>query len=247
MSLEFDGYDPERVVISAASSINNIFSGGGSVCGWVYVDSRSFDINPILTKGQVDGDDFLATHAWTFSCGLDVGYDHISFNHKFSSSSAFWYGDDTISEDTWYHLAVTYNKGSTGNDPELYVDGVSQSVSENIGPVGTADDDSSYDAWLGSANVEFDSSNVIDGTLSDIRMYNRILSAAEIQTIYNCMGHDTIVDGLVARWLMNEASPGTGASGSGVVKDCGPFGNHGTPNDSPLYRADRLSFRRRVA
>jgi hypothetical protein len=83
------------------------------------------------------------------------------------------------------------------------------------------------------------------GTLDDIRIYNRALSAAEIQTIHASNGHDGIVQGLVGRWLLNELSPGTAATAAGSIIDHSGRGNHGTPYGGPIYRGSELSFGRR--
>lgn len=63
--------------------------------------------------------------------------------------------------------------------------------------------------------------NPFNGDLHDIRIYNRVLSASEILTIYNSRGKDSIVYGLVDRWTCDEGVNGSTLSGSGTVKDRG--------------------------
>jgi len=46
-----------------------------------------------------------------------------------------------------------------------------------------------------------------DGRATDLRVYNRVLSDAEIATIYQSRGHDNIVSGLVAKYQLTEAPP----------------------------------------
>ena len=82
------------------------------------------------------------------------------------------------------------------------------------------------------------------GKLDDCRFYNRIISLAEVQTIYTCRGHDNITYGLTNRWIMNEKNDGETASGTGAVKDI--IGNNNmTPVNSPIYADSVLNFRRR--
>src|SRR5689334_6561894 len=41
------------------------------------------------------------------------------------------------SNNTWHHYLITYDAGSTTNDPIIYVDGVSVTVTRAIAPTGT--------------------------------------------------------------------------------------------------------------
>lgn len=89
--------------------------------------------------------------------------------------------------------------------------------------------------------------NFFDGIMEDWRLYSRVLSAEEIQTIHAVRGTDGIVDGLEHRYLMNEKNPGATATGVGSVKDSGPRQRNVDPVNSPVYLAGDLRFRRRVA
>jgi hypothetical protein len=80
----------------------------------------------------------------------------------------------------------------------------------------------------------------------DVRVYNRALPLDEIETILAVRGIDGIVDGLVGRWYMAEASPGTAAAGAGSVKDSSVSGFNGLPVSSPVYRESVLRSRRKV-
>ncbi len=88
-----------------------------------------------------------------------------------------------------------------------------------------------------------DSSGNFDGIMDDVRVYNRNLSAAELQTIYAARGRDRILDGLVGRWLMREKAPGATASGSDSIIDYSPHGNHGTPSGTLTYKESEMGIR----
>ena len=70
-------------------------------------------------------------------------------------------------------------------------------------------------------------------------MYNRVLSADELQCISNSNGRDAIVDNLLVRLRMDEYEEGHVASGAGSVCDSGPLALHGTPNGSCTYGPSR--------
>jgi hypothetical protein len=88
--------------------------------------------------------------------------------------------------------------------------------------------------------------NYTNTLIEDVRIYNRILTLAEIQTMYAAKGNDFILNGCLNRWLMrSEFAPGVAATGTGVVKDY-VGGNHQTPTGSPLYQESVLKIKRGV-
>lgn len=80
----------------------------------------------------------------------------------------------------------------------------------------------------------------------DVRIYNRRLSDAEIQTIHAARGHDGIVSGLEMRQMVSELGEGVAATLAGSNKDWAGRVN-GSPVNSPTYQGGNLSLRRRVA
>ena len=136
------------------------------------------------------------------------------------------YSDTTLNDNTLHHAVATWN----GSNMYLYVDGIQHDTTNSGSPlVLTNYIDIGYRGGLDNFNW--------DGTAFDARIYNRVLSVAEIQAIYSpqTRGIDNIVNGLVGRWLMNELSSGSVATGAGSVKDISPAGNHGTAVNSPQY------------
>ncbi len=87
----------------------------------------------------------------------------------------------------------------------------------------------------------------LEGILDDWRVYDRELSAAEIQTIHICRGTDNILEGLVARVMFTEGAPGTSPAGAGSVKDLSSAPNNYSPSGSPVFRPSELRARRKVA
>lgn len=99
-----------------------------------------------------------------------VTYHFLGFfgiNNDLSLLNANQYFDDR-----WHLMSFTYD-GSTMN---LYLDGVSQSTKTNS-PLNTG----SSNLVIGSY---IQSSNYFNGQLDEVRIYNRALTAAEVQQIY---------------------------------------------------------------
>jgi len=142
-----------------------------------------------------------------------------------------------INTGQWYHMGFVYD----GSNIIFYRDGAQNGSTAKTGVMDTS---GSVEVRIadnpGSDRLE------LDGFVEDCRIYKKALSLGEVQTIYVAQGHDDIVDGLLHRWLLNEGSPGTAASGSGSNKDLVGAVN-GTPASSPVYRESILSFGRRPA
>jgi uncharacterized protein (TIGR02145 family) len=84
---------------------------------------------------------------------------------------------------SWVHYVVTYDSSSLSNDPKVYIDGVAQSVTETFTPSGTISSE---------ANQLYNLPNLLNGTLDDVRIYNRILSADEVAQLYQLGGGSKI-------------------------------------------------------
>ena len=80
----------------------------------------------------------------------------------------------------WYHAACTYNK--TSGEQKLYVDG--QLVNTQTHPAGNIVVPLTYysDMRIGYSRVN---NGYFNGTIDDIRLYNRALSDQEIQDLYS--------------------------------------------------------------
>ena len=133
-------------------------------------------------------------------------------------------GGSTVDDDVWRHFCVTL---ADQDAAYLYINGAE------------ADSDTGLTAsvWTGSGVIDIgyittQSGFPWAGDIEDIRLYNRALSAAEVETIYALRGCDGITYGLVGRWPMMEGAPGVAMSGTDTVIDYSPTGEHGTPQGS---------------
>lgn len=235
-----DAMADDALEIGASASLGNIWAGGGSAMTWFNA----------IDYGQNGDGRFFQKGGAGFLFYVRDNNDSIHFLVPFSGGNARWEmpANQMIGQfGQWHHAAVTYDGDSTANDPVFYFDGALVSTVEIAASSGTRSDDVANDVTIGNRTAGLGSDRQFYGRMEDTRLYDRILSAAEIQTIYTSEGVDGIVQGLVGRWPMNEQTPGTAASGAGSVKDVSVNGNHATPNDSPLYEASILKSRRRAA
>lgn len=145
------------------------------------------------------------------------------------------------------HVAVTYDASS---DPKFYINGSVRPAVKTFGPAGfpilpVAASSTTRIGWYNSGNIPFDS---MKGDLVDVRLYDRALRAAEIETMYAAEGVGGIVQNLRGRWFLNEKHVGFGCSGS-FVKDLGPDTKNGTGSGlfsgGPVYSDTMLKDRRK--
>jgi len=106
----------------------------------------------------------------------------------------------TPSNGAWFHVAYTYD----GTNNLLYINGVLNSSSTNAQVAGLLNE--IYINGYPTGGSAETSAALVD----DVAYYNRALSAAEVQTMAALQGYkDGIVVGLLARYCLNENSPGS--------------------------------------
>lgn len=217
MSILFSASD-DIVDVGSPSALDNIWDGGGTAMIW-------FNAVDYGSGGGGDGRLFQKN----FLFFLLNTNDTIQLLIVFSGGNARWeMPANTMVGNfgTWHHAAVTYDADSTANDPVFYFDGALVSTVEIAVPSGTRTTDVGVD--LGIGNRPSALSRQFNGSLEDPRLYNRILSAAEIQTIYNIEGADGIVDDLLLRYLMVAGRDGVTITDPTILQDIGPFGLDGS-------------------
>ncbi|VVB59221.1 Uncharacterised protein [uncultured archaeon] len=93
---------------------------------------------------------------------------------------------------TWYYVTATWNSSNVG----FYIDGwLKETQSKNITPAGNK-----FPKRIGAMAPPV-WSEAFNGSIKDMRIYNRTLNGTEIQKNYN--GNIT-TDGLVSWWMMND-------------------------------------------
>jgi len=168
-ALDFDGVD-DYVSVPHQSNID-FTDEDFSYSFWVKLSSQS---GRVLVKGTSSG-----------GCGAgkryEVIYNAIVADLEFyidDNVVKTGIGSDTLEQNKWYHAVYTRNTAT--NEINIYIDGVLQSQSPATD--GTGSISNNCDLYFGSNNPV---GNHPIMQLDDFRIYNRILSAQEIQGLYN--------------------------------------------------------------
>ena len=108
------------------------------------------------------------------------------------------YNPMTIPTNTWTHVAMTYSVGN--NQIKFYQDGA-QVGPTYTGAVTTANDNGAIN--IGRQNPSSCACNTFNGTMDEVRLWNKVRSAEEILANYN-KEITTVMSGLVGNYHFNQ-------------------------------------------
>lgn len=176
--LSFDGSSNQYVAMGTGTSLANISPMTMSV--WQKVDSAGGSSQITAGKVTIGGVTcFSLTTLWGSPSGriqFTVDYDGTNLVRVSGSGAAI--------SNTWQHVAVTWDGSTSASNVHIYVDGteVSSYLTTTDG-TGSRVDDSATSFTVGGTVVT--GGGDMKGSLDEMRMYNRVLSVAEIKSLYN--------------------------------------------------------------
>lgn len=145
----------------------------------------------------------------------------------------------------WHHVVGIVD---IANDiSEIYIDGaLDAAFTPSYGPSAFLSSNSKIGALGGRSDG---SSELLDGVIADARVYAGTprVTAVEVKEMFHGRGKLRPLRNLQHRWLLNERTSGTTASGVGTLKDEGFRQRNAEPKASPVYAETELSPRRRVS
>ena len=218
--INFDRTLDQWITIADAASIQNIFDGGGSISftGFLsgYGDSNA---GVIATKNFDTG--------WRVQVS-NLGQMRLHVDHD-TTDGVWWM--PTL-QNQFRHWAITYDADSNANDPVMYLDGVSQTVTELTTPSGTRLSDVGEDLIIGGRT---DGTLGMSMNLGDLRLFDRILTPGEVRAMAQTMGRAAVAPAVV-RLPMNEfkSQVSTGVAADSIRDNSG-HANHGAFNIAAEY------------
>jgi len=172
--------------LSFSSSSNNYvkmgnlfnFSSTGTFSGsaWIKLSFSSGLANVIIDDSWIQA----SQNAWNFYTESTNGY--LKFYGGVSGSSGNAIGTKVVADNNWHYVVFTYNNKVV----TFYIDGV-KDVSGVANMVGNGTMSTINYGTLVGANFNTNNNNFTNyanGLIDDVRVYNRALSATEIQAIY---------------------------------------------------------------
>ena len=164
------------------------------------------------------------------------GTNAVYFYEWFSGTNGVWNQNTALSTTgIVYHLVITYDNSSVANNAVFYLNGIDDTSAGIQHPTGTKDSETSANLAIG--NNQYNNAGYPLKIL-DFRIYNRILTPAEVLQMYNARGRDNIRNGLVFCPFLKGAAGlqafdgATLAAGNTIVDPCS--GAVGVPAGNPV-------------
>lgn len=150
----------------------------------------------------------------------------------------------SIPLNAWTHIVVTRDSSSPANAPTIYINGVVQTLTNTNAQNGPIADETGTAFSIGNIKTATrDYDRGINAKIEDVRVYNRIISAAEVTTLYNSGTPDSslVTDGLVFQAFAvrtKELSTYVDQTLTDAMKVLDNiFGVVGTPHGAPIGRS----------
>ncbi|MEZ4156368.1 MAG: LamG domain-containing protein [Candidatus Paceibacterota bacterium] len=161
--LKFDGLN-NYVRIPNSASLNPSYI---TVAAWIKTDATG------TYQQIIDKDNTSDKRVWQFRVTNSNKVEFIPFNASTNGSKV---GDITVTDGVWHHVAGTWD----GSDIKVYIDGVQDgSGSSFSGSLRTGQTNN-----IAIGQLSGGQGNTFNGTIDDARIYNRALSASEIDQLY---------------------------------------------------------------
>ena len=231
-ALNFNGTN-QYVGAGQNSTLSNIAPLTASA--WIYPTDVSATSRAIIAKTDVsnNGWKFGPSSSGVGQISLVVVYDN-SGADKVSRVSAI----NTLTINTWQYATVTWDGGKNYTGMHIYINGseVSYNDASSQNAIGNRVSDATFDLTIG-ANYN-GLSRLFAGTIDEVRVYNRALSAGEVSNLYssskkimkvNTSQNTKLTAGLVGMWSFN----GPDIAGN-IAFDRSGYGNNGTINGASL-------------
>lgn len=145
-----------------------------------------------------------------------------------TSNGNFSNSDLAIPTNEWTHIAVTYDADKT--EINVFINGKNKLTAKdaNVGTVdwGVPHSDESDGKprcfWIG---YSYDNNRYLAGEISECRIWNKVLTAADLNAENHFYYADPASEGLIAYWKFNDG-------GGSTVKDYSKNGNHATASNT---------------
>ena len=122
-------------------------------------------------------------HGWVFQVYPNV--NNVFFGQSFNNAGTSLYvltANNTVSFNAWEFWTVTYDGSSNASGVHIYKNATELSRLGSRNGTGARDSDAAANLIVGN-NIW--AGRTFDGSLDDVRIYNRALAASEIQSLYS--------------------------------------------------------------
>ena len=172
--LSFDGID-DMVNAGSASSLDDLdLTGGLSISVWIRPNTLGENsAGRIVTK-----DNNTATGHWRFQVETN---NRLLFAKQHSGTLLRREStNNSIALNTWQHVAVTWGGTSSASGVRFFVNGIETGYAVSNDGTLIKNSDNALPVRIGSQE---NTNNSFDGSMDEVRIYNRVLSSSEIKEL----------------------------------------------------------------
>lgn len=248
-ALQFGGPTSSQYVSVPDPGTGSVLDAGNgsslSVSFWVYptsFDTPGYDWGVFLAKGGTTG-----TGRMNYQVGFQDGCVStceiiLSYRNAADTDWGNYQTDEKVlTLNKWQHIVLSWTFGSQSS-MKLYLNGEVQAGAW-VGPFYDTPYQSNDPLWIGADN--YSGGEAVDeemtGRMDDVRIYNRLLTMEEVRDIYesaqvregNQSGVDSLSQGLVGYWPLDNGSGGSATDASGN-------GNTGTLVNGPTWNTGQI-------
>jgi hypothetical protein len=146
---------------------------------WLYIDGVSPDTTTprlIRFRKSAGGSSFFMFHDET------AGNIRVQ-TARWDGGVGRWVFDEPATLAAWNHILVTYDYGSTANEPIVYLNGSVVGLTQENTPTGTVQTDDSPDVFIGNSTPADFGSTALNGRMAEVAYWSRILNDDEAQSV----------------------------------------------------------------
>ncbi|MHC4259693.1 MAG: LamG domain-containing protein, partial [Planctomycetota bacterium] len=196
-ALEFDG---DRDYVDCGD-MNQGGSTEYSITGWIKVDLNLYKDREFLFGIQ----DSTETWRYTFACAMYEDQVDANFLQCFAIEGGggpdwLWQTavpKSNIPDNEWFHLAASWKSSTDSNDLKVYING---EIPGNVSYLNDTSGSLRYGGMFSIGGDEGAPERDLRGSIDDVRVYDRALSAEEVGEIY------LEGAGPIAHWKLDEGA-----------------------------------------
>jgi hypothetical protein len=243
-ALNFNGTN-QYVDAGSASSLDDL--GPVTFSAWIFPKSLGGgNLGKIITKDTASTSGFIQFFiggVGTSGTGCTTPTNVFYFQKSGATVLGKCSVDNMISFNAWQHVVLTWDGSTNAANVHIYKNGVELSYNGGASNGVSLNSDAALNLYVGNRG---DGLRAFDGLIDDVRIYNRALSTAEVQSLYDLGASDKVNSsvsqgqgvgrldsGLAGYWKLDDAS-GTTAT------DSSTNANNGTLTNGPTWGTGKI-------
>lgn len=204
-----------------------------TISHWVNVQAYPAVVGLTFTNNQTNSSNISGVYAYVIPSG-EVAISCGNNSGGGSTGRKTLTGVTKLQLNRWYNVLFVIR---TAVDMSIYIDGI-----EDGGTYSGTSTVLRYASQVGRLGNQGITSNWdYTGYLDDVRLYNRALSLAEIQSLALSRSRLNITDGLVGYWPLDDGNVSKTSTNANVMDRSGNE-NHGTPSGAIWSGSSWISY-----